>query len=510
MTVDRIYDLIIHFIKPLDELNNLPTIIQGIGIALLTVLIPLAIAVLADIYQKRREEKREFTDLDLHVILDSVFNIRLIILSVFLIFLPNFFWDILTGLDRLIAINIIFIGILLVINIVTNIYYWIKGNVFDFRFSYLRKLNRYNDLEIVWRSIWQVKNINIQNEQKFCKLFFLKIDQLLESPKKSIKITSKLLNDFYNFINERSIILLAELEITLPKILEWHFKIWQRKHTYFIKKDKVKELGSFSQISRILDFILTNIEERSLKGIEAFSFFNHFKRHVENYKKEFIESGKKHYYISSLFNIFYQVFFKNIAKSSESNAIWENCFPKEWKITKKNLENKENIISKISLNKFLQWTQVRIWKIEENFDRDLDDISRDLFPEVEPILWAMILIFIFSPYGDNRMKSVIERSWTFGFMGRFRTYSGDVANSKEESRRKMDEAMQSEVEEETKSTFELAYLLFKKEFSKKNLEKYIKEVRNLKYPEESNEENKKLKLLNIFKEMLSYVSKITN
>ena len=85
MTVaDRIYDLIVHFVKPLDKLNNLPTIIQGIGIALLTILIPLAIAVLADIYQKRREEKREFTDLDLHLILDSVFNIRLIILSVFI------------------------------------------------------------------------------------------------------------------------------------------------------------------------------------------------------------------------------------------------------------------------------------------------------------------------------------------------------------------------------------------------------------------------------------------
>jgi len=135
MTINIISNLLIFIIATLEKLNNLPTIIQGIGIALLTILIPLAIAILADIYQKRREENREFTDLDLHVILDSVFNIRLIVLSVFLIFLPNFFWDILTGLDRLIAINITFIGILLVVNIVTNIYNWIKGNVFDFRFS---------------------------------------------------------------------------------------------------------------------------------------------------------------------------------------------------------------------------------------------------------------------------------------------------------------------------------------------------------------------------------------
>jgi len=278
--------------------------------------------------------------------------------------------------------------------------------------------------------------------------------------------------------------------------------MWQKKYTYFIKKDKVKELGSFSQVSRILDFILTNIEERSLKGIETFSFFNHFRRHVENYKKEFIESDKKHYYISSLFNIFYRVFFKNIEKSSESDSIWENCFPKEWKITKSNLENKENIISKISLNKFLHWTQMRIWKLEENFDRDLDEVSRNLFPDVEPILWSRILIFIFSPHGDNRMKFVLERSWTFGSMGRFRTYSEDIEASKEESRRKMDEAMQLAEEAEIKNTFELACLLFKDNFSKENLEKYIKSLQELKYKKNSEKEIKRLELLNIFNEMM--------
>jgi len=196
------------------------------------------------------------------------------------------------------------------------------------------------------------------------------------------------------------------------------------------------------------------------------------------------------------------VFFKNIAKSSESDSIWENCFPKEWKITKNNLENKENIISKISLNEFLHWTQMRMWKLEENFDRDLDEVSRNLFPDVEPILWSRILIFIFSPHGDNRMKFVLERSWTFGSMGRFRTYSGDIEASKEESRRKMDEAMQLAEEAEKKNTFELAYLLFKENFSKENLEKYIKSLQELKYKENSEKENKRLELLNIFNEMM--------
>jgi hypothetical protein len=89
MIIDNIYNfLIIRLSEPLSKINNFSNIIQGIGLALLTILIPLAIAILADIYQKR---KKEYAYLDLHVILDNVFKIKIIILSVFLIFLPMFF-----------------------------------------------------------------------------------------------------------------------------------------------------------------------------------------------------------------------------------------------------------------------------------------------------------------------------------------------------------------------------------------------------------------------------------
>jgi len=227
MIMDEIYDfLIIHFIEPLSKLNNFPNVIQGISLALLTILIPLAIAVLADIYQKRKDKEKEFVYLDLHVILDKVFNIRLLILSVFLIFIPMLFWDILISSYRLIAIILNSIGIILVTVIIIKVYYWIKGNIFGFRFSYLKKVKKYDDLEIVWKSIWEVTRINIQNEKEFCKIFFSKIDHLLGLPRNSLKITSKLLNDFYNFINERSIFLLLEPSITFNRILEWHFKTW--------------------------------------------------------------------------------------------------------------------------------------------------------------------------------------------------------------------------------------------------------------------------------------------
>jgi len=219
MTIDKIYDfLIVHFIELPSKLNNFPNIIQGIGLALLTILIPLAIAVLADIYQKRKDKEKEFVYLDLHVILDNVFNIKLLILSVFLVFLPMFFWDILIGSYRLIAIILTSIGIILVTVIIIKVYRWIKGNVYEFRFNYLRKVKKDSDLGVVWKSIWEVKKINFQEEKEFCKIFFLNIDHLQEFPKSNLKIISRLLNDFYNFINERSITVL-QTDMAFTRIL---------------------------------------------------------------------------------------------------------------------------------------------------------------------------------------------------------------------------------------------------------------------------------------------------
>ena len=150
--------------------------------------------------------------------------------------------------------------------------------------------------------------------------------------------------------------------------------------------------------------IFTNIEERSLKERIAYSFFEHFIKHAKDCKKVLLEDVNKQdyyrHYISSLFTIFYRVFFENIEKSMEKRDVWEHYFPKVWKVTKNNLENKENIISKISLNEFLQWAQVRIWKMEEDFDSHLDDISRNLFPKVEPIIWAKILILFLQDMGE--------------------------------------------------------------------------------------------------------------
>lgn len=175
-------NILIYIFTNLEKMDYLPSVIQGICMALLTILIPLAIAILTNVlYRKREDQNIEFRDLDLHVILDKIFKIKkLLIIYITLIFFPIIFWEISPGTIRLLEMIFSSIGIYFIIRTILDNYLWIKGNVFKYRFSYLKSLKNYEDLESVWRSVWQTKNINIRNEKEFLKIFLSTINYLLE------------------------------------------------------------------------------------------------------------------------------------------------------------------------------------------------------------------------------------------------------------------------------------------------------------------------------------------
>lgn len=495
-------DVWVFISSTLENLDNLPNLIQGTGLALLAILIPLAIAILTDVYQKRNEESIDFIELDLHVILDNVFKIKPLILYISLIFIPMFFWEISLGVLRFIEIIFSLIGITLIAKIIYKFYFWIKGDVFKLRFSYLEKINIHSDLEVVWRSVWKTIKINEQNERKYFELYSSVIDnQLIKSKSKNNLTLSKLLNDFNNNINNRSIFSLVVYKEIFPKILEWHFKVWKEEQIQ-LKSNRISgEWGYYNEIFNNLGLIIEKIEIRVLKERQSSYFFRKIKRHLDNHKDDHVEINSiKRYYIEELLTIFCKSFFENIASSPVGFQIWEHYFPKEWKITKNNFENKDlSPIVNIFWNKFLSWAINRIYGKEEEFDKKLDNVSRNLFPEVEPFLWAQILTFFYSSYDESRIKSFVERSLNFGRIGRVSIYSFSGDNKDE-----MWEQLRLEGEDQRKKTYELACFLFNKTFSKENIEEYIKELKGLEaeYSKDSNEERKRLRLYNIFSEML--------
>lgn len=315
---------------------------------------------------------------------------------------------------------------------------------------------------------------------------------------KNLNIAFKLLNDFNNFVNDRSLLFLWSKEV-LPKTLEWHFLIWEKEHNLLEEEKYLEKWSQYSELSNVLDSILRNIEERCFKEGKAHAFFRLFEEHAEMNKKKATGKDKKFEYVVSLFEIFYQMIFKLIDTESETHDIWF-YFPKDWKITKSNLLNNENIISRVSWLEFHQWIVSKIIQSSKIYDLNLDEMVNNLFPEVDPVIWSKISIFFSSAYDVGQ---AVEIPWNIGNLGRIRETTLTV--SEEEPGKISVERDEKEEKEEKEKTYELAVFLFKEQFSEKKLEEYLNELESLNYPGNSQKERKKLTLQHILKEMLEYV-----
>ena len=172
--LETIYENMINFLFTTTAgVTDLPNIFQVIGVAFLTILIPIAIAIFSD--------KSEFETLDKNVILDHIIKAKSLLLYLALIFLPFLFWNGSCLWLRFLEIVIWAFGVYFMIKILVNSYHWMKGNKFTFRFDYLRQLRDVRDLEESWRFVWQSEKINPQNEREFFELFSSLIDQLLRN-----------------------------------------------------------------------------------------------------------------------------------------------------------------------------------------------------------------------------------------------------------------------------------------------------------------------------------------
>jgi len=315
-----------------------------------------------------------------------------------------------------------------------------------------------------------------------------------------LKTASKLLDDFNAFVDNRSTIFLVILPEFFPKFLEWHFSIWEKEYQLLSKKDKLHEWSAYSELSRALDSILKKVEEKTLKEGHSFSFFKNFESHVEKHKEKFVdgEGNKKFYYVKSVIPVFYLTFVENIKKSSESHDIWDYYFPNSWKITKENIQKQENYVSRVLLNNFLHWSQSKIWgsTVKEKFDEVLDEVASNLFPSVEPILWAKFLTLLMRPWANNnRMKSLVEQGANFGFN---RTVVGDYVSTE-----KLSQELYKHMESQSNATIELALFLFPHEFTKEKLNSFISELKELKYTKDSREEARRKEFISIFEKMIS-------
>ena len=154
--------------------SDLPNILLGIVVAYLTILISVAIAIFS-------EKKEEFEVLDRNVILDHIIKAKSLLFYLGLTFLPLLFWNSSLSWTRLLEIISWIIGVFFITKILIKAYRWMKGNKFQLRFDYLKKLSDRQDMEEAWRSVWQSEKINFQNEQELFNIFHYTVNRLLEN-----------------------------------------------------------------------------------------------------------------------------------------------------------------------------------------------------------------------------------------------------------------------------------------------------------------------------------------
>lgn len=467
------------------DVDNLAGPMQNVGLALVTLLIPFAIAVIVDILQKKKTPDVEFIDLDLHVILDHLFAFKWIIAALICLFVPPLFWDVTVPVIRILFLVFWAIGAFIMVMILNNLYLWTKGNVLKYRLEYVGKLETHDNLEVVWRSIWKAQQINTENEGTYFTIFSSKVDSLFID-ERNLPMLDKLLNDLGNYISMRSLFFLANEKGALPVILRWHLKSSSAESARIRENKDPTDWHGYHRITYLLDTILKTVFERSLTGIEAYICFKLLGKHVA--------TSSDRYYLNHFFNQICPIIFEKIRESPQRYDIWRSYYPAEWKVTKKTFEDKQNLAAKIILNNFLQWAQNNlISPREDDYDLKLEEMARELFPETDPIEWARILIFVLAPRDPaNVLKSVIESRWTFGHIGRVHVYDTR-------------EGIQVTIADERKNTIELAFLLFADQLRKEKLEKYVSELRQMKYEIESEYEHHRRSLLIIFEGMLQYL-----
>lgn len=494
--------------------SPLPELMQGIAGAVITLQISFAIGILIELV---KDQKKPEGGLELRVMLDEVWRFKqTVVITLVTFFLPFFLSTPNLNLKLFIFILWLIFFYFLVIPLF-RLYDWVKGNKDDTRLVYLSKsiektqdtgsllrwMESFNFRDKIesWKSLWNKKSDSGFKDKEYFNIFSKEIDQLfLIGNGKELKLAEGLIANFAENLEKRDITFITVFDDFFPKILDWNLWIWRKQYADF-SKDKIPTINdsdkdiSYMNIDLAINKIIKYVTEKSLSGHLAFSYFKNLEKHIKEYRDEIV-TGEERQYIYIEHIPIYRDILENVSDSDSSYDIWNHYFPKTWKITPQNF--KENIEARIWFKVFLDWAKSRIWQKKNNeWDKNLDEVSKELFPSVSPSLWSRVITFVLSSWSGSRIKNVIESKRNFGFIGRIITGWGDDEVSVE------DRLQESRIDEE-KETIELAILLFGSIFKTENIEGYIKELNDSEYKIDSKEHEDKLLWLDFLKKMQDF------
>jgi hypothetical protein len=325
--------------------------------------------------------------------------------------------------------------------------------------------------------------------------------------KTNSQLSLKLLNDFTQSSKNRSTFFL--IYNVLPKILEWHIHTWRNEIKLLDNPSKLNTWADYFQMGNLLDSVFSLTEERMLTDNAPvdYGFFKCLEGHLNKYRDEVIRVKEvDHHYVQDILSTFYRTFLNKISQSPKGRDVWDHYFPKKWKVSQSNVLDVNPILSRVSFDQFIRWAQDRIRQSHEiKTDYDLNEVSENLFPEVDPVTWAQVLIFTLLPYDPAaRIKSVIQTPWIFGFSTRIRMYQGDHEEDKESLFKRVEQETSRAIKSDEDRTYSFVIALrtfvplFYHTFTESNLENFINQAKQIDISEDAEQERKRKKLLELF------------
>jgi len=471
-------------------MEQLSTVMQNIGLALLTIFIPLAIS----LFQK--DDLKEFVELDNRLIFDKFFDIKSILWKVGLIFVPLILWNFSTVPSQWFLFVIWAIGIFFLCDLLIRSYGWLRKDRQGYRYKYLRtQILSDEETLIIWNSIWSSEKLNHLNEDKFFEIFSDTINRLLSNNTPSnLLLSSKLLQGFCAYIEKSNIMGLTFEGGIFSKILSWHEQCWLKETEFLIQEinSPGNLYGGYSQITNVLDVLLKMLTIKAVSNYNSYGYFHLFSKHLDSYIEiKVIGPIHTYLYMENFLAQFYHVLFKEIGEAVDKYDIWDHYFPQALKVTKNNLTGNKSLLSNISLMQYINWAETRLWRNGNNeIDLVLEEVSKNLFPDVEPYSFAMLITFMLRPFGENRVKSLLDSPRTFGYMGRI--FIGDRLGEEGEN------AYRENVAQQEIATIDLVYFIFKNVLTDDLINKTLLEISQFENEPGSDKEIEKNNLLRYF------------
>ncbi|MDA0691604.1 MAG: hypothetical protein O3C58_07020 [Nitrospinae bacterium] len=287
-----------------------------------------------------------------------------------------------------------------------------------------------------WHSFWSEKSEF--NEREFTKIAISHIDDAIKFRKFEFAI--QLSQAYLENIEKRDSFSIGN-EI-LPKVFEWNEMFWNEERLWLTSYGTEKGIKNFFSQKHLLSFIKWTLDIFKKKNPNRIPFWNWhyfgreffqaviksllkdnhgpyqlftcFKKHIEECEKLLNkiedENEKEKYFdfIKGLFASFCPTLFNEIDNSPSKYDIWEHYFPKEWKISMKNIDDRN---SRIILVEFLHWSRERIFKKDDNavFDKDLTEVINGIFPNVQSSLFTVFLM----AFPSTEIKYALEKEPNF-------------------------------------------------------------------------------------------------